>query len=282
MLSPSDRVKLILQIAPRLAHEPWHVVDLTLRQFSLPTSDEWRGDSPEYVTAMIDTASDESLLALSKHLGIDIHPRPVIEPACWRAGYFRLFLSHLSSHKVVASALQTALVPLGVSTFVAHTDIEPTKEWQDEIEAALATADALLAMLTPGFHESSWTDQEIGFAMGRGLLIVSLRQGTDPYGFIGKFQALSVGSASAAAIAEQLVDIFLSNKLTAARMAEGLVTSFEGSNTFSEAKASTRLLEKVPSWPPALRDRITNAVDNNAQIKDAFGVPERIKRLLRP
>jgi hypothetical protein len=33
-------------------------------------------------------------------------------------------------------------------------DIEPTRKWQDEIELALSTADALVAMLTPGFHES--------------------------------------------------------------------------------------------------------------------------------
>ena len=32
--------------------------------------------------------------------------------------------------------LQDALLQFGVSAFVAHSDIEPTLEWQDEIEPA--------------------------------------------------------------------------------------------------------------------------------------------------
>jgi hypothetical protein len=47
----------------------------------------------------------------------------------------------------------------GVSAFVAHENIEPTK-WQDEIEKALLSMNALAAILMPGFHESKWTDQE--------------------------------------------------------------------------------------------------------------------------
>jgi nucleoside 2-deoxyribosyltransferase len=54
------------------------------------------------------------------------------------------------------------------------TNIEPTKEWQNEIEAALSTCDALVALLHPGFHVSMWTDQEIGYAMGRGIPVYSV------------------------------------------------------------------------------------------------------------
>ena len=50
--------------------------------------------------------------------------------------------------------------------------------------------DALIAILTPGFNESKWTDQEIGVAIGRKVPIVPIRIGLDPYGFIGKYQAL--------------------------------------------------------------------------------------------
>jgi hypothetical protein len=70
-------------------------------------------------------------------------------------------------------------------------DIHPTKLWQDEIEGALASMDGFVALLTDKFHESDWTDQEVGFAFARGVPIVPVRLGCDPYGFIGKFQALT-------------------------------------------------------------------------------------------
>ena len=45
--------------------------------------------------------------------------------------------------------------------------------------------------MTDEFQDSDWTDQEIGFAMGRKKPIVSVRMGTDPYGFIGKYQGIA-------------------------------------------------------------------------------------------
>ena len=57
--------------------------------------------------------------------------------------------------------------------------------------------DAFVALLTEGFHDSLWTDQEVGFALSRGVPILAVRLGKDPYGFIGKFQALSCDWADA-------------------------------------------------------------------------------------
>jgi len=51
--------------------------------------------------------------------------------------------------------------------------------------------DSFVALLTGGFHDSLWTDQEVGFAFGRGVPIISVKLEIAPYGFIGKFQALS-------------------------------------------------------------------------------------------
>ena len=50
---------------------------------------------------------------------------------------------------------------------------------------------ALSAFITHDFHASAWTDQEVGWAFGRGLLVVPVRLGADPYGFAGKVQGIS-------------------------------------------------------------------------------------------
>lgn len=101
-----------------------------------------------------------------------------------------VFISHLAKYKNEATALKQMLGCFGISAFVAHEDITPTAEWQVEIEKALRECRCLVALLKDGFHESPWTDQEIGFAYARNIKIIPVIQGVNPYGFIGKIQGL--------------------------------------------------------------------------------------------
>jgi AbiJ N-terminal domain 5/TIR domain len=100
-----------------------------------------------------------------------------VYPQYWKNGYLKVFLSHLAISKEKAKSLKDALGEWGMSSFVAHEDIEPTKEWMTEIESGLNTMDILIAMVEPGFKESNWTDQEIGYALGRQIEIIPMRIG---------------------------------------------------------------------------------------------------------
>jgi len=124
------------------------LIDVTLKQFSLPWSDEWRGTKDAYVLRMVEDAPDQSLIDLAQHVGFPFEEKssPRVEPPFWRKGMLRLFVSHLAAHREFAGELQQALLDFGVSCFVAHNDIEPTQEWQTQIETALATCDALVAL----------------------------------------------------------------------------------------------------------------------------------------
>lgn len=109
----------------------------------------------------------------------------------WKKGFFKLFVSHKDSYKKEVSDLSTLLDGYGISCFVAHEDIEPLKEWENEIEKALFTMDALLIFLTDDFKSSNWADQEVGVAIGRSIPILPLKvQNTDPYGLVSKYQAI--------------------------------------------------------------------------------------------
>ncbi len=110
------------------------------------------------------------------------------EHRLWEAGMLRLFVSHISSHKVEIAALKGDLRRYGVDSFVAHEDIEPSLEWQAEIEEALRSMHAMSAILTDDFHDSKWTDQEVGIALGLGVLIVPVRAPDVPYGFMESFK----------------------------------------------------------------------------------------------
>ena len=113
-----------------------------------------------------------------------------VVPGPWKEGFFRLFLSHTKANKQLAGKIRERLLEQGIDAYVAHDMIEPTKEWMDEIENALRTCDATAAVLSEDFVGSQWCDQEIGISIGRRILIIAVRQGADPHGFIGKFQAI--------------------------------------------------------------------------------------------
>jgi len=155
-----------------------------------------------YAKAVLRDAAETVLLKVAGELGVDGVGAPAIAPpANWRGTrHFRLFISHISKNKEAATRLKEALAPHTILGFVAHEDIHPTLAWQDEIERALHTMDAFVAVHTPGFKDSVWTQQEIGFALGRGTKVISFKMGEDPTGFIGKHQALARQGRSAEAI----------------------------------------------------------------------------------
>lgn len=281
VLTPSQRVTLLKEIADRLAAEEWPLIDVTLKQFSLPSSESWQGSKNAYVLQMISGASDDVLVSLGQHAGFELALlRTGVDPAFWRRDCLRLFLSHLADHRSLAAGFQASLLEYGISTFVAHTDIEPTKEWQTEIETALATCDALIAFLHPGFHVSNWTDQEVGFAMGRGLPVFSVRFGQDPYGFIGRFQAFDGNNKSLSALAREVFDVLRRHKQTQRRMAEALVTLFADSYSFAVARERMGFLEELGIWDRSFAARLRTAVNTNSQISDAWGVRDRLESLI--
>ena len=279
-LTPSTRIILIQEIAHRLATSDWALIDLTLSQFGLPSSDTWNGNRSSYVIEKAKVAEDAVLIELGLHVGYEVSSRPQPELTSWREDSFRLFISHLSAKRGYAGELQEELCQFGVSCFVAHKDIEPTKEWLGEIETALATCDALLGLVSPGFHESKWTDQELGYAMGRQLLVATARLGADPKGFVGQFQALEGNGKDPSALARDVFEILRDHRLTSERISDAVVECFARSNSFRRAKDNMALLEELKYWGPSLSSKARAALEENTQIKDAYGVPSRLERLL--
>ncbi len=282
-LSASKRISLLKEIGERLKEEDWSLIDITLSQFGLQTFPTWPDGKLSYVLESCKAAEDHILIELGQHVGflVEEAPKPGIDPPFWRKRMFRLFISHLSSQKVFAAQLQEALLGFGISAFVAHNDIEPTLEWQTQIETALATADGLVALLHPTFHQSNWTDQEIGFAMGRGLPVFSVRFGQDPYGFIGRFQGFTGNGKSPEALAKELFDAYRKNKQSHQRMSEVLMNLFEDSGSFAAAKVRIGYLEQLEQWESSFIPRIEAAVESNSQISGSWGVPERVQQLAK-
>ncbi|MEW8381622.1 MAG: toll/interleukin-1 receptor domain-containing protein [Candidatus Thiodiazotropha taylori] len=280
-MHPSERIKHIKEISKELSKEEWSLLDLTLKQFGLPWTDQWSGDKENYVIEMLSAAEDAPLLELAKHLGIASQLETANEPEFWGDNAARIFLSHLAVNKVETTQLKEALEDYGISAFVAHEDIEPTKEWQTEIESALASMDALVALLAPGFKESNWCDQEVGVAIGRQLPIISVRQGLDPYGFIGKYQAVQGAGKTPAQLAKSIFELFLPNPIVGPKITNALVQKLTESYSFARSKELIGYIKQSNFVTSKHVAAMKEAVKNNSQVNGSWGVPEQIEALAK-
>ncbi len=207
-------------------------------------------------------------------LGQRMAPSEIEVQRLWPERRFRLFLSHVSNHKVAVSKLKDELALRGVAAFVAHTDIEPSLEWQREIELALRSMHALAALITPDFHASHRADQEVGWAFGRGVLVLPVRLGTNPYGLAGKVQGISGTLEQPAPLAASVVDALLVNTQTHGEMRRALVFAFDGATSFAMAHALRRHVVEVTDFTDEEKVTLQKACRENSQVSDAFGVPD--------
>src|ERR1700735_647105 len=203
-------------------------------------------------------------------------------PSFWQPGCFRLFISHTAANKESAHRLKEGLAKYHIAAFVAHDDIEPTKQWESEIERALRTTDALAAIITNDFIASRWRDQEVGYALGRGKLVLPLcKDAVIPHGFLGKYQACKAQGLLAAAVAEQVYNLLLNNELTFQRMTDAVVDRMVTSGSFETSRGAMKLLEKLPRLSDSQVTKLIQASETNSQIFNADGVASRIQRLVK-
>lgn len=197
----------------------------------------------------------------------------------WGSGLLKAFISHQHSDKLHAAHLKYQLMKFKIAAFVAHEDIEPTLLWQKEIKKALNSMDIFIALLSSQYRDSKWTDQEIGYAVAKKVLIIHVRDGQDPYGFIGETQSLSMQIENSENLALGIVNILVKNTSIRDKMRETLFVALENSNGFQIACNIMRIIENMDGG--VSKDeikRIKNAADNNSRVKGAYTVINFLER----
>ena len=221
----------------------------------------------EFISSTIFTISEDN----SNHkMNIDTTSNKRI----WGNGAFKVFLSHKASIKEETAQLKEALRHFGISAFVAHADIEPATLWQNEIEKALFSMDSLVALLTKDFHDSSWTDQEIGVSFGREIPIIAVRLGSDPYGFISKFQGLSGSMSSTKDIVElalNISSILFNEDRTRNKMFNTFITTLKSETNWDNLNITGQLLGKVTNFSiEQVHTLIELYNDNSTELRNSF------------
>lgn len=217
-MRPSERLHLISVLSAELQSRfTYGEIDTYFSAFGVDPIEPWNGPNSKrvYSSEMMKDLSDGVLIEIADDLEVGAQTASSQLPRIWeQTTELRLFISHISADKDKALRLRDCLKPYGVSAFVAHEDIEPTVLWQTEIERALAHMHCFVSMHTPGFSNSNWTQQEIGFAAARKIKVVSLKMGETPTGFIGKEQALPRRNRTAEEISKVIIELLKQDSRT--------------------------------------------------------------------
>lgn len=273
-LGRGERVTIVKAAAERLGRMLDTDRDLTLRTFNITAP--YDEDETIYGLAVraLSGADERNLLELAAYLeesdpetAATIEPEQEV-PGPWEPDSFRLFLSHTHPFAERMGALKTDLAQLGISAFVAHADIAPSEAWEEVIESALRSCDALAAFLSEDFPTSRWTDQEVGWVAGRGRPVVAIDHACTPYGFIAKWQSLK---STRPDLVDALVGVLAGHERSARRMAEVQVALLERAGSQAEGQARMELLERVGGvgWSEALLVRVEAAVAENPALAEA-------------
>lgn len=187
----------------------------------------WGNNKEDYnvdIKQTLAKASDEILINISSELETGSEYIVKEYPKIWENSNntFKIFISHLTANKEIAEALKEALKPYYVECFVAHEDITPTLEWQDEIFKALNTMDAFISLHCDKFKQSVWCQQEIGVALAKQVKIIPIKFDgkEDPCGFISKIQGLPRRKRDRNGLAKEIISILKESIETKDKYAE--------------------------------------------------------------
>ena len=183
---------------------------------------------------------------------------PLASPAdFWTEGYLKLFVSHLSSNKERMSALKTFLARWGISAFVAHEDIQASREWRNEVEAGLETMEVMVAVVEPEFKKSDWCPQEVGFALGRKIDIIPLRAGMEPFGFFGKFQGIQIKGKIPEVVSNEITELLLKKPKHRDRLLQSMSKAF----AMLQSPQKMKMVELLETWSIATDDQIKTLLE---------------------
>ncbi len=100
-----------------------------------------------------------------------------------------VFLSHSNKDKKIATILRERLEKHEINLFLAHVDLDGGVDWSQELFNNIQNCDLFMVLLSKNYHQSNFTDQELGIAIHSGKQILPITiDGTEPYGFLKKYQ----------------------------------------------------------------------------------------------
>ena len=300
-MKPGERIRLITESADSLRAREWATAQLILDQFGFGTYEPdgvYDFEPHYYFIEQIKLGGEGQIRDLHEYLrGDDAAPgEQQTSDRPWGSNPVAVFISHRHEDAPFASNVRDVLATrYGIDAFVAHNDINPSAAWREKIRSALASCHFMVAVLHEKVHESQWCDQEVGWAMGRGVPVMPVRRQALPPGagrfdgFMEEHQDCVIGPAQQFGsgewwLAEQIFLAVLNEPKTRTIGIKALAEAFVHSGSWDNTRKLWPLVEQVDSWDSEQLRRLEYAVQTNREIYDCnvagIGVPLLVKQLV--
>lgn len=155
---------------------------------------------------------------------------------------------------------------VGVHGFVAHDAMAFSRPWQTQIENALGTMEAFVALVHPEFNSSAWCHEEVGWALGRRVPHHVIRLGDDPAAFIGRDQWPSLATKPAKDIAAVILAWLSSLPGFGNSMFNGLVEALQKAGNYFDAGATAERIAAFGTLTSEQFDQIDEIWWDNDQL----------------
>lgn len=198
---------------------------------------------------------------------------------CVEPAELHVFLSHVASlDGQLVATVATVLEEQGISCFYSGRDIPDSTQWMHVIETALLRCDALVAFVRDEYKSSDWTDQELGFALGRRRPVITVMMVPNwrPYGFISEIQAIT-GETCASGIAARIYAALWNHDAHRPVLTRLLLNSLHTSRNRNDLKATIKRLRSVKLAEPFTSCAAAAMTSNPVIHSDP-----RLRRLLLP
>ncbi|NTW39855.1 MAG: TIR domain-containing protein [Cellulomonadaceae bacterium] len=246
---------------------------LLFQQFELPLPFDSDYESRTEAAARILGDSGDGTLTGLATVVLDLPDESVrdlattgVDTGLWKDGYVRVFLSHSAVERVFVGEVSRELAVFGVHGFVAHDSMEEEKSWQPQIEVALRTAEAFVALVHPPFNDSAWCQQEVGWAQGRALASYFIRFGADPRGFPSPTQWPSRLGRTAREVAVLIVNWVERQGIASTSILDALLDGLAGASNYYDAEAAAKQVVELGDLSDAAWDRLGTIYWENDQV----------------
>lgn len=196
------------------------------------------------------------------------------------------FISYSSEEKKIGGRFKYCLTTYcGYETFIAHDDIPGSFIWETEIIKAIPKADFFVPLISNAFINSPFTDQETGIAVYLKKKIIPIKlESIDPYGFIGKYQALPYKQYPPDYyIQDNIKELVLTiaqiglrfprKSLYHQKALNSTVHAFCHSSSYDSSNATMQTMLECKDFSAYHLKQITQAILENNQIEGAYELP---------
>jgi len=191
----------------------------------------------------------------------------------------KAFLSYSTKDRLLAGRVKQRITYWGIDVFLAHEDIKPSKEWQDEIIRNLRGCSVFIPLLTKHFGQSEWTDQESGMALIESKIVIPLSvKNVRPYGFLARYQASKLRVKALDRSCEELLLAMRNNNKLRKNVQDSFIQSFLRSGSYDEANAKSKLVERLGPYNKRQVNEIIEGSIINSQIYDGFTANPKIRQ----